>query len=56
MSKMSDLSLQIQDMLEDNEHPTHIARQLGIPLGMVYDVLESMSSEEELSPFETINS
>ena len=54
MSRMSDLSLEIQDMLEDGEHPARIARYLDIPLGMVYDVPESMP--EELSPFETINS
>jgi hypothetical protein len=59
MSKMADMSLDIQLMLEDGVHPTTIAKTLEVPLGWVYDTLESMDEEnntEELSPFETINS
>jgi len=57
MSKMADLSLEVQLMLEDGVHPTKIARTLNIPLSWVYDTLEHMEpSEEELSPFMTINS
>jgi hypothetical protein len=57
MSKMADLSLEIQLMLEDGVHPTKIAKILEVPLGWVYDTLESMeSNEEELSPFATVNS
>ena len=40
MSKMSDVSIDIQNMLEDGEYPVVIARQLGIPLAWVYTVLE----------------
>jgi hypothetical protein len=58
MSKMSDLILDIQGMLEDDVHPTSIARQLGVPLTWVYDALEQMEPDEEesFSPFETCNS
>ena len=57
MSKMADLSLEIELMLEDGIHPTSIAKRLDIPLSWVYDTLESMEpNEEELSPFVTVNS
>ena len=58
MSNMSELSIDIQEMLENRIHPTRIAKILGIPLGMVYDTLESMeeSNTEVYSPFDTINS
>jgi predicted transcriptional regulator len=57
MSKMADLCLEIQLMLEDNVHPTSIAKRLDVPLSWVYDTLEQMEpSEEELSPFATLNS
>ena len=52
MSKMSDLSLEIQDMLEEGYLPVTIARQLEIPVAWVQEEVE----QEELSPFETINS
>jgi|LauGreDrversion4_2_1035121.scaffolds.fasta_scaffold209136_3 hypothetical protein len=60
MSKMSELSIDIQEMLEDGVHPTAIAKRLDVPLGLVYDTLESMEDEESntevFSPFETMNS
>jgi len=56
MSKMADLSLEIQLMLEDGVHPTSISKRLDIPLSWVYDTLEQMEPSEELSPFTTINS
>jgi hypothetical protein len=52
MSRMSDLSLDIQAMLEDDVAPRDIARILEIPVSWVYAEL----GDEELSPFETINS
>ena len=52
MSRMSDLSLDIRDMLEDDVAPRDIARILEIPVSWVYAEL----GDEELSPFETINS
>ena len=58
MSVMSELAMEIEDMLIDGDHPTVIARVLGVPLSMVYDVLETIDQEpaEEYSPFETVNS
>lgn len=57
MSKMSDLSLEIELMIEQGTHPATIAKRLDIPLSWVYDTLEQMEpSEEELSPFATLNS
>jgi hypothetical protein len=52
MSKMSDLSVEINDMLEAGYLPVTIARQLEIPINWVYETTDG----EELSPFETINS
>ena len=52
MSRMSDLSLEIQDMLEEGYLPVTIARQLDVPITWVFEEVE----QEELSPFETINS
>ena len=58
MSVMSELQLDIQMMLEQDVHPTRIARILHVPLSVVYDVLESMDSNEDesLYPDETVNS
>ena len=47
MSQMSELSIDIQEMLESGIHPTRIANILGIPLGMVYDTLENMEPETD---------
>ena len=52
MSRMADLSLEIQDMLEAGYLPVTIARQLEVPITWVFEEVE----QEELSPFETINS
>ena len=49
MSKMSDLYMEVELMLSEGEHPARIARRLGIPLSMVYDVLESMPSDDEIA-------
>ena len=57
MSKMSDLSIDIQAMLEDGHEPRAIARILEIPVEWVYEELSRESDNEELfSPFETVNS
>ena len=52
MSAMSDMSIEIQGMLEDGYLPVTIARQLEIPITWIFEDIE----QEELSPFETINS
>ena len=49
---MSDISLDIQEMLGDDVAPQDIARRLDVPLDWVYMEAE----QEELSPFKTINS
>jgi hypothetical protein len=49
MSKMSDLYMEVEQMLAEGEHPARIARRLGIPLSTVYDVLESMPEEDEIA-------
>ena len=58
MSRMSDLQIEIQEMLENNVYPDTIAKLLGIPTSMVYDVMETMLELEQdaFSPFHTINS
>lgn len=52
MSAMSDISIEIKGMLEDGYLPVTIARQLEIPITWIFEEIE----QEELSPFETINS
>ena len=57
MSVMSELAMEIEDMLIDGDHPTVIARVMGVPLSMVYDVLETIDQPaEEYSPYDTVNS
>lgn len=57
MSKMSDLSIEIEDLLVSGVHPTKIAKLLQVPLTWVYDTLESMESESEVyDPYNTVNS
>ena len=52
MSKMSDLSFDIQDMLQAGYAPEEISKELEIPLTWVFEEV----FQDELSPFETINS
>jgi hypothetical protein len=57
MSKMSDLSIEIEDLLVQGVHPTKIAKLLQVPLTWVYDTLESMESDsEDFDPYNTVNS
>jgi hypothetical protein len=53
MSKMSDLTVEISDMLEAGYLPVTVAPLLEIPVNWVY---ETADPEEELSPFQTVNS
>ena len=53
MSKMSDLSLEVTEMLEAGYLPVTVAKMLEIPINWVY---ETADVEDELSPFETVNS
>ena len=57
MSKVAELYSEVEEMLEKGTHPATISAVLGVPIFFVYDVIESIHSEdEELSPFKTINS
>jgi hypothetical protein len=56
MSKMSDLSIDIQTMLEEGHEPRAIARILEIPAEWVYEEMSLESDNELFSPFETCNS
>jgi hypothetical protein len=47
MSKMSELSYDIETMLADGVHPVKIVRALGVELTTVYDVLEQMTCLDE---------
>ena len=46
MSKMADLDLQIQDMLDEGLRPVTVAGLLQVPLAMVYDVIENALADE----------
>jgi len=54
MSKMSDLSVVIQERLERGEAPVDIAYALDIPLSWIFEEQEQL--QENNSPFATINS
>jgi len=61
MSKMSDLSIEIHNMLEAGYLPVTIARNLEIPVTWIYETHDSQLElgqdiTEELSPFRTVNS
>jgi hypothetical protein len=55
---MSDLSLDIEMMLEKGDHPSTISAVLDCPVSFVYDVLEDVQDAQfdELNPFNTVNS
>ncbi len=59
MSKLADLAYDIEQLYIEGLHPTKIAKELGCPLSLVYDWLESQSlgeGDEDASPYATINS
>ena len=60
MSVMSEVAYDIEQLFIDGEHPTKISKNLGIPLSLVYDWLESNGIGEfvtdEFDPHGTINS
>ena len=57
MSKMANLYMEIEEMLEKGTHPATISAVLDVPVVFVYDVIETIEGQtEELSPFETVNS
>lgn len=58
MSKMSELVISIEDMLEEGKSFTEVARALEIPVHFVVEAAEliEQSQLEECSPYATINS
>lgn len=56
MSRMSELYIDIVEMLEQGYNPKNISRALDCPLSMVYDVLEELEGNENFSPYQTVNS
>ena len=54
MSKMSELSMLIQERLERGEEPVDIAYALDIPISWIFEEQDQLS--ENNSPFATINS
>ena len=60
MSKISELSIDIQEMLEEGYRPVTIATMLGVPVTWVYDVAEIQQEEkgntEVFNPYNTVNS
>jgi hypothetical protein len=52
MGKVAELSTEIQGMLVEGYLPVTIARELDIPITWIFEEIE----QDELSPFETINS
>ena len=57
MSRMSELDVDIQYLLEKGRTPMDVAMLLAIPVSWVYESQETEEdSREVLSPFATINS
>lgn len=57
MSKVNELYMDIELMLEKGTHPATISAVLDIPVSWVYEVLEDAEkSDEDFSPFKTVNS
>jgi len=60
MSVMSELAYDIEQLYIEGFSPISISTQLGCPVDIVYDWLESIgvaeSPQEDFNPFETINS
>ena len=58
MSMLKEVAYDIEALYIEGEHPTSIARNLGIPLSLVYDWLQdtNVNEGEEYDPHGTINS
>jgi hypothetical protein len=57
MSKVNELYLDIELMLEQGTHPATISAVLDVPVSWVYEVIDdSQKTEEDFNPFITINS
>lgn len=58
MSKLAELAYDIQEMYIEGLKPQSISNQLGIPVSVVYDWIESegLDQGEEYDPYLTVNS
>jgi hypothetical protein len=58
MSKMSDLVLDIEYLLEEGKSFAQVARDLDIPINFVFEAAEiiEQNQQEDCSPFATVNS
>jgi len=57
MSKVNELYLDIELMLEQGTHPATISAVLDVPVSWVYEVIDdSQKTEEDFNPFSTVNS
>ena len=52
---MAELSIEISDLLEEGYLPVTVARILEVPITWVYEASD-LDSQEELSPYQTVNS
>lgn len=50
MSKMSEVSIEIQELLEDGETPVEIANRLNVPVTWVYATQELLDSQDVFAP------
>ena len=53
---MSEIEIDIVEMLEQGTHPATISAVLDVPVIWVYDVSDSVKGREVFSPFKTVNS
>ena len=57
MSKVNELYLDIELMLEQGTHPATISAVLDVPVSWVSEVLDDAEKpDEDFSPFKTVNS
>ena len=57
MSKVNELYMDIELMLEQGTHPATISAVLDVPVSWVYEVLDDAEKpDEDFSPFKTVNS
>jgi hypothetical protein len=55
MSKMAELSLQIEELLADGMSPKFIAVTMNIPIDMVYDTIEHLDCLELEKQYEMMS-
>jgi hypothetical protein len=55
MSKMAELSLQIEELLADGMSPKFIAVTMNIPIEMVYDTIEQLECLELEKQYEMMS-